>query len=188
MTGKLLLHIGKNLSKARCYRTSGSFQKTAWGLGMVAVIQPLENYNFYKAGLCKKVHSLKKWVWSFEILNSTFYPKKKSFFIKWQPFGVQRSIRPCWNKWKWWNRTVVRCFNFLRKKNYVHKSSSRNSTLSLTSKYSWNHLYLFIIFIIYLESFTKVFSTTWTSHWISGSSVKTLVTGLTLFEIAPWVL
>ena len=114
--------------------------------------------------------------------------KKKSFFIKWQPFGVQRSIRPCWNKWKWWNRTVVRCFNFLRKKNYVHKSSSRNSTLSLTSKYSWNHLYLFIIFIIYLESFTKVFSTTWTSHWISGSSVKTLVTGLTLFEIAPWVL
>ena len=80
MTGKLLLHIGKNLSKARCYRTSGSFQKTAWGLGMVAVIQPLENYNFYKAGLCKKVHSLKEWVWSFEILNSTFYPKKKFFY------------------------------------------------------------------------------------------------------------
>ena len=49
-------------------------------------------------------------------------------------------------------------------------------------------MYLFIIFIIYLEPFTKVFSTTWTSHWISGSSVKTLITGLTLFEIAPWVL
>ena len=32
--------------------------------------------------------------------------------------------------------------------------------ISFTSKFIWNHLYLFIICTIYLESSTKVFSTT----------------------------
>ena len=57
--------------------------------------------------------------------------------------------------------TEYDCDYMLQKKNYVQKISSINSNyiyISFTSKFIWNHLYLFIICIIYLESSTKVFS------------------------------
>ena len=44
------------------------------------------------------------------------------------------------------------------------------------SKYICNNLYLFPTFIIYLQSPTKVFSTTGTSHRMPGSSVKSITT------------
>ena len=81
---------------------------------------------------------------------------------------------------------------YLRNKNYVHKISSKTSTLYnfhikiyLESFVSIYHL--FVICIIYLESSVKVFSKTWTWHWTTGSSVKTIISGVTLSEIAPCV-
>ena len=51
--------------------------------------------------------------------------------------------------------------------------------------YLFNLLYLlFVIFIIYLQSSTKVFSTTGTSHWMTGSSFKS-ITGLFLWINGP---
>ena len=46
---------------------------------------------------------------------------------------------------KWRNRIMIICFNFLRNKNYVHKTNSRNSAL-----------YKFHI-KIYLESFVSIY-------------------------------
>ena len=55
---------------------------------------------------------------------------------------------------------------FFEKEKHVHKIGSRNDKswlaefcISFTSKFIWNHLYLFIICIIYLESSIKLFST-----------------------------
>ena len=65
--------------------------------------------------------------------------------IKYQPLGVQRSIRLFWNKWKWQNRIVIVRFNFLRNKNYVHKISSRNGAL-----YKFHNKF-------FLESFVSIY-------------------------------
>ena len=54
-------------------------------------------------------------------------------------------------------------------------------------KIYWSHLYLFIICIIYLQSSTKLCSTTWTSHWITVSSVKPSISGVTFLENVLWV-
>ena len=37
--------------------------------------------------------------------------------------------------------------------------------ISYTSTFIWNHSHLFTICITYLDASTKVFSTTWKSHW-----------------------
>lgn len=57
--------------------------------------------------------------------------------------------------------------------------------LSFTTKFIWNHLYLFItsIFIFYLESSKNI-----TSHWTTDSSVKQSISGVTLSENAPGAL
>ena len=44
--------------------------------------------------------------------------------------------------------------------------------ISCNLKFIWNHLYLFMICIIYFESSAKVLSTTSVSHWTTSSSVK----------------
>ena len=82
------------------------------------------------------------------------------------------------------------CFNFLRKKNYVHKISFRNSTLNkfhikiyLESFISIYHLYhLFAIINTGIFYNLKI-----TLNYSTGSSVKPSISGLTLFENAPWV-
>ena len=85
------------------------------------------------------------------------------------------SKKSFWNKQKWRNRIMIICFNFLRNKNYVLKISSRNCTL-----------YKFHI-KIYLELFIYIWSTTWVSHWTTGSSVKPSTSEVTLSENSPWV-
>ena len=57
-----------------------------------------------------------------------------------------------------------------------------------TSKFICNNLYLLFvfIFIIYLQSSTKLFSITGTSHWMTGSSVKS-ITGVTFVGKCPWL-
>ena len=59
---------------------------------------------------------------------------------------------------------------------------------SFTIRSIRNHLHRFTICIIYLEWSIKVFSTIWTSHWTTGSSVKPSISGVKLSENAPWVL
>ena len=58
-----------------------------------------------------------------------------------------------------------------------------------TLKFICNNLYLFfVIFIIYLQSFTKkVFSTTGTSHWMTDWSIQ-LMTEVTFAGKYPWLM
>ena len=81
------------------------------------------------------------------------------------------------------------CFNFLRNENYGHKIISTNSILCkfLIKVYLESFVFSYQ-FIIYLESSTKEFFTTWTTHWTTGSSVKLAISGATLSENAPKVL
>ena len=70
---------------------------------------------------------------------------------------------------------------------YIELVSETVYHINFTWKFIWNHLYLFIICIIYLESSTKVFSRIWTSFWTTGSSVKPSIPGWTLSENNLWV-
>ena len=75
----------------------------------------------------------------------------------------------------------------LKNKNYVKKNSSRNSTLCKflikiyleSFKFSYH-------FIIYLESSTKVFVTTWISHWNPRSSVKSSISAAQMW-VQPYL-
>ena len=66
-------------------------------------------------------------------------------------------------------------------------SQKQHIILSFTSKFICNHLYLFIICVIYLESSMNIFFTTGTSHQTTGSLLKSLISGGTLSENVPWV-
>ena len=101
----------------------------------------------------KKVRFLKKWVWSFETLNSTFFRQNSINFSYKMP-------------------TLLQLLQFLRKKNYAHKISSRNSVLYKFHINFFSESFVStIVCIIYLKLSTKVFSAVWISHW-PGSSVK----------------
>ena len=60
---------------------------------------------------------------------------------------------------------------------------TRQHTKVFTSKLICNNLNLLVIFIIYLQSATKVFRLT---HWVTGSSVKS-ITGRTFISKCPWL-
>ena len=66
-------------------------------------------------------------------------------FIQWKVFSLNASI-------------------FQEKKNTYTKLVPEKVHINFTLKYTWDHLYLFIICIIYLKSSTKVFSTTLASY------------------------
>ena len=76
---------------------------------------------------------------------------------------------------------------FLRNKNYVHKLVVPETVhyISFALKFIWNHMYLFIICIIYLESSIKVFSANLNINLTTGSSVKPSISGATSSENAP---
>ena len=83
---------------------------------------------------------------------------------------------------------MIICFIILRNKNCVNKIISRNSTLyKFLIKTYLEPLVFGYYFIIYLESFIKVFFLTWTSYWTTSSSVNPSISGATLRENAPWV-
>ena len=48
---------------------------------IIQISTQTDNHKHRKSVATKKVHSLKKWVWIFETLNSTFYTKKHLFFL-----------------------------------------------------------------------------------------------------------
>ena len=88
---------------------------------------------------------------------------------------------------KWRNRIMIICFNFLRNKNYVHKTNSRNSALYkfhikiyLESFVSIYHLYH--LFGMIYKSISYNFNITLTT----GSSVKPSISGVTLSANVPW--
>ena len=60
---------------------------------------------------------------------------------------------------------------------------TRQHTKVFTSKLICNNLNLLVIFIIYLQSATKVFRLT---HWVTGSSIKS-ITGRTFISKCPWL-
>ena len=69
---------------------------------LIMQISAQKNNHKYKKGVATKVHSLKKWVWSFETLNSTFY-EKWNFLYKMPTFWLiieLRSVRSFWNMQK----------------------------------------------------------------------------------------
>ena len=45
MIGKILLHIGKNLSETRCLQTS--MIRNSWGFRVVAAVQTQENFAIF---------------------------------------------------------------------------------------------------------------------------------------------
>ena len=78
---------------------------------------------------------------------------------------------------------------FLRNKNYVHKLVVPETVhyISFALKFIWNHMYLFIICIIYLESSIKVFSANLNITLTTSSSVKPSISGVTSSKNALWV-
>ena len=85
---------------------------------LIMQISTQKNNHKYRKGVATKVHFLKKWVWSFETLNSTFY-EKWHFLYKMQTFWLiieLRSIRSFWNMQKCQNTIMIICYKFLRKK------------------------------------------------------------------------
>ena len=79
-------------------------------------------------------------------------------------------------------------FHFFKKLKLWAKLVPRQYMIVVTSKFICNNLYLLIvaIFMIYLQWFTKVSSTTETSQRMTGSSIKS-VTGETFIGKCPWL-
>ena len=143
---------------------------------------------------------------SLKFWNSTTYAKYHLFDIKCEVFELRRSMRLFWNRksgWiKWLNSWVFvyeldgcefesRCSHI---RLYGSISEDTKTILNISSKtvhevftpkFICNYLYLlFIIFSIYLQSSTKIFSTTGTSYWTTGSSVN-WIEGVTFVVKCP---
>ena len=88
------------------------------------------------------------------------------------------------NKIRW-----IRSYALIFKKiKLCTKLVARQYMNVFTSKFICNNLYLLfvVIFIICLQSSTKLFFITGTSHWMTGSSVKS-ITGVTFVGKCPWL-
>ena len=107
------------------------------------------------------------------------------FYINSQPFEVQRSLRPFWNKQKWQNRIMIICFNFWRNKNYVNKTSSRNSTSRKFHIKITSFVFIYHLYHLFEINYKGIF---YNLNITLNLSFINKILGITLLENSLWVL